>query len=107
MPENVPFPGATRRQVIWGRESLAVGPVRFNEEEWPREHLGLRKVLEWGVDTTGASEPSGKETLSTPFSSTWQTPAFLPLYLPGAERTGCSGVLARGPLLGNRQQSYD
>lgn len=86
MPENLPFPGATKRQVIWGRESLAVGPVRFNEEEWHRGHLGLRKVLEWGVDATGASEPSGKETNSPLPSAALGKPLLFSLCISPGQR---------------------
>lgn len=82
MPENLPFPGATKRQVIWGRESLAVGPVRFNEEEWHRGHLGLRKFWSGELMLQELSEPSGKETNSPLPSAALGKPLLFPLYLP-------------------------
>lgn len=82
-----------------------MGPVRLSEEEWHGGHLGLRKVLELMLQEP--LSPAGRRLTLRSLQQHLANPRFARLYLPEAERTGCSGVLARGPLLGNRQQSYD
>ena len=80
MPEKVPFPGATRKQVIWGRENLAVGPVRLSEEEWHGGHLGLRKVLELMLQEP--LSPAGRRLTLHSLQQHLANPGFAPSVSP-------------------------
>ena len=80
MPEKVLFPGATRKQVIWGRENLAVGPVRLSEEEWHGGHLGLRKVLELMLQEP--LSPAGRRLTLHSLQQHLANPGFAPSVSP-------------------------